>query len=307
MKDAELPRPDQPYLLGISGGRDSVYLFHQLKDRGFQKLTLCHLNHGLRGAEATRDENFVRSLAADHGLASLIDHRDVPALAEKESLSLETAARKARHHFFERCAHQTRISEIFLAHHADDQAETVLFRLLRGSTGLRGMRARQEMGPLTFLRPLLSTRRAAISRYLQDRGIAFCDDSSNDSPIATRNRLRNEAIPLLAEIMKLDPAAALLRATAHQEEVENFLTEELSKHQILDPQGRIHLPTLRELPRVLQRRALHAFLKNAAIPDLSTALIESALALLAPDSPPSINLPGGLRLRRRQSRLFISP
>ncbi|MDB4388245.1 tRNA lysidine(34) synthetase TilS [Akkermansiaceae bacterium] len=306
MKRDNLLNHKQPYLLGISGGRDSVFLLHWLRERDFQNVTLCHLNHGLRGEEAMRDEKFVRELAEELGLKVIIGREDVGALAEKESLSLETAAREARHRFFERCAKETGTQEILLAHHADDQVETVLFRLLRGSTGLKGMRARQKIGGLVFLRPLLKTRREEISTYLSERDLPFCEDSTNADSFATRNRIRNEALPLLKEIMKLDPSPALLRATAHQEELEEFLAAELSRHELLDPQGRIHLPTLRQLAPVLRRQALHDYLKEADVPDLSAALIESGLGLLEPDSAASVNLPGGLRLRRKESRLFIS-
>ncbi len=307
MKSHHLLDPKQPYLLGISGGRDSVFLLHWLRERDFEKVTLCHLNHGLRGEEAIRDERFVRELAAELGHEVIIGQEDVAARAERDSLSLETAAREARHRFFESCAQETEIQDVLLAHHADDQVETVLFRLLRGSTGLKGMHARQEMGGLVFLRPLLAVRREEISAYFTKHDLPFCEDSSNQESFATRNRLRNEAIPLLKEIMKLDPSPALLRATSQQEELEDYLAQELAKHDLLDPQGRMHLPTLRGLAPVLQRRALHIYLKDADIPDLSAALIDSSLGLLEPDSAASVNLPGGLRLRRKESRLFISP
>ena len=298
---------ERPYLLGISGGRDSVFLLHWLLEKSIKKLTLCHLNHGLRGDETKRDEDFVRTLAASLDLPVLITHTDVAALAEKESLSLETAAREARHHFFKQCAQDTGVHQILLAHHADDQVETVLFRLLRGSSGLKGMQETQQINDLTLLRPLLKIRRHDITAHLNQRNISFCEDSSNADSFATRNRLRNEALPLLKNIMGFDPSPSLLRATRHQEEADQFLSDQLSQHRLLDPQGRLHLPTLKDLPTYPRRQAIHDYLKKAHISDLSTALLDSALSLLETDGPAVINLPGGLRLRRKESRLFISP
>lgn len=302
--------PDQKYLLGISGGRDSVYLLHWLLDRGVKNIILCHLNHQLRGEESQGDADFVKSFAAELNLPVIIDSLDVSQLATDQKLSLETAARDARHLFFLRCAREHGTSKILLAHHADDQAETILFRLLRGSAGAKGIRERQtiriDSEKLTLLRPLLDTRRSAISLHLKTREIEFREDSSNAEPFATRNRLRNEALPLLDEIMGRDPTEALIRAARRTSDLEKIATNALNSLTLLDPQGRIHLPTLREISPAMQRFALRDFLKKNAIHELSEELIEKAIALTEANSPPSLNLPGGLRLRRKESRLFIS-
>ncbi|MDA8974992.1 tRNA lysidine(34) synthetase TilS [Akkermansiaceae bacterium] len=302
--------PDHKYLLGISGGRDSVYLLRWLLDRGVKDIILCHLNHQLRGEESQGDADFVKSLAEDLSLPSEIDSIDVRQLAQDQKLSLETAARDARHLFFLRCASEHNTSNILLAHHADDQAETILFRLLRGSAGAKGMHERQiiRIGSekLTLLRPLLETRRSSISLHLKTRAIEFREDSSNAEPFATRNRLRNEALPLLEDIMSRDPTEALTRAARRTADLEKIATETLSSTTLLDPQGRIHLPSLREISPAMQRFALRDFLKKSGIHELSEELIENALALADVNSPPSLNLPGGLRLRRKESRLFIS-
>lgn len=295
--------PERAYLLGISGGRDSIALHHWLVENGFQKIIYCHLNHGLREAESDDDEKFLRKLL---GTNLMVGRVNVTELAESESLSLETAARDARHRFFKECASQTGIHHILLAHHADDQAETLLFNLLRGAAGLKGMKARQELGALTFLRPFLEIRRKAINQYLSSLNHSFRDDSSNLEPFATRNRLRNEVIPLLSEIMKRDITTNILRASHHHRELEDAADIYLSAIKILDPQGRIHLPTLRSLPKALQKRSIHQFLSSHQIPDLTSSHVDQALTIANPDASPSMNLPGGQRLRRKEARLFIS-
>ena len=295
--------PEERYLVGISGGRDSIALHHWLVENGFHKIIYCQLNHELRENESDDDEKFLRNLL---GKDLIVGRVNVAKMARSENLSLETAAREARHRFFQKCATQTEINHILLAHHADDQAETVLFNLLRGAAGLKGMKTRQELGPLTFLRPFLEVRRKTINQYLSSLNHSFRDDSSNLEPFATRNRLRNEVIPLLSDIMKRDITTNILRASDHHRELENAADSYLSGVEILDPQGRIHLPTLRSLPQALQKRSIHQFLSSHQIPNLTSAHIDQALTITNPDASPSMNLPGGQRLRRKEARLFIS-
>jgi len=302
-------KPNQSHLLGISGGRDSVALLHSLLDVGCRKITLCHLNHQLRGLFSADDAAFVRDLAEKHELPFEIGRTNVQRLANEQSLSLETAARQARHTFFAECAKRRKCTRLLLAHHADDNAETILFNLLRGSAGLKGMQfsseLRIERRKLTLLRPLLAVRRSEIDAYLAAHGLPYRDDASNLEPIATRNRLRHEALPLLEHIMDRDVVPALLRAAAHADEQDNALADLLDHLQLIDPQGRLFLPKLRALPTSLQRRALFTYLKANNISDLSNDLLLRCLALLDPDAPAKENLPGNKHLRRRANRLFI--
>ena len=153
------------YLLGISGGRDSVALLHWLLEKDYRDLTLCHLNHQLRGEESDKDAAFVEELGRNLQLPVEIGVTDVGAIV---GMSVETAARQARHEFFARCAEKLGIDRVFLAHHADDQIETVLMNLFRGagSRGLGGMDFVSQLKvagqTLTLIRPLLGTPRTEI-------------------------------------------------------------------------------------------------------------------------------------------------
>lgn len=292
--------PEQPYLLGISGGRDSIFLYHWLTEAGFKHLHCCHLNHQLRGDESDRDEAFLR----DHLDNQFISARqDVAEYSRKGKISIETAAREARHQFFAQCAARLGSSQVLLAHHAEDQAETILFKLLRGSAGLKGMRDRHEIDGLTFFRPMLSIRRHEIDDFLAHRNIPYREDATNALPEATRNRLRNEALPLLAEIMQRDVSASLIRSL---EASRTTLPQNQNLEFYLDPQGRLHLPTLRELHSEILPDLLYQFLLRHQIPNLSRSLLLRAATLIPPDGPPALSLPGGLRLRRKEARLFIS-
>ena len=297
------------YLLGISGGRDSVALLHALLEAGADKLVLCHLNHQLRGLFSVHDAAFVRELAENHDLPFEIMRANVQRRAEEEQVSLEVAARRSRHEFFLACAKRHRCNRVLLAHHADDNAETVLLNLLRGSAGLKGMRFESELTvdrrKLTILRPLLEVRRAEIDAYLSDGRHPFREDASNAEPFTPRNRLRLEALPLLAEIMNRDPVPAIARAAAASREDQEALDDLLEVLNLVDPQERLFLPMLRDLPEPLQRRALFLYLLDSGIGDLSRELIDRCLQLLDPDAPAKVNLPGDRHLRRRASRIFV--
>lgn len=295
--------PAQAYLLGISGGRDSIALYHWLRSHGFKKMIPCHLNHQLRGPESQADEAFLKKLL---GPSLITKSVDVTRLASQEKVSLETAARHARHQFFEECATITGTSDLLLAHHADDQAETALFNLLRGSSGLKAMAEQNQIGQLSILRPFLRIRRSQIDAFIKKGKFPYREDSSNISPFATRNRIRHELLPLLNDILKHDPTPSLLRSLRLNTELEEIAQHHLDSLEILDPQGRIHLPSFRNLPLSIQKKALHRYLSDHAIPELSSKLISRALTLLTAQGPPSINLPGGKRLRRKEARLFIS-
>ena len=193
-------------VVGLSGGPDSVALAAALAElaggRSRWQLTLAHLHHGLRGKAATRDETFVVGLA-DRWRLPLVSHReDVRRLAAERRLGVEEAAREARYAFFDRVAAEVRATHVAVGHHADDQAETVLMNVLRGS-GLRGLSGMPIMRPLSagsrvaLVRPLLETRRAEILDYLAARGLAAMDDETNRSPAMRRNRVRHELLPML--------------------------------------------------------------------------------------------------------------
>ncbi len=296
-------------LVGVSGGADSVALLQLLLENGFRNLVVCHLDHFLRGRASTADALFVKRLAVKLGLPCELGWADVRKRMETHGESMETAARNERHAFFARCAVKHRCRKILLAHHADDQAETVLWNLLRGSHGLKGMRGEQQITVdgvrLNIVRPLLGVRHAELVAWMQERGHRWREDASNLEPVAVRNRLRNEALPLLAEISGRDPVAALVRGTEDSAEREDFENELLQAAKLLDPQGRLHLPALRKLPPALQRAALHRFLLDHAVPGTDRALLDRAMGLLEVSNPAVVNLPGGRRLRRGAGRIWI--
>lgn len=297
------------WLIGVSGGLDSMSLMHMLKEAGFRDVVVCHLDHGLRGKESAADARFVKRWAEKLGFSVEIAKTDLRKIMAESGESLETAGRNARHRFFESIYRNNRCKRLFLAHHLDDQAETVLWNLMRGSYGCRGMTGARGvmMGSIRMeiFRPLLAVRKAELRAWMEERKLPWREDASNGVNDVIRNRIRNEALPLLSEIARRDVAPLLCRAALDDEGLREAMDWALAKAAVLDPQGRLHLGALRALPKALRVHAIADFLKSGGIPDISGSLLESCAAMLDPASPASVNLPGGRRLRRRAGRFFV--
>ena len=188
------------YLLAVSGGSDSMALAAAcaaLRKEGWGRYSVCHVEHGLRGEESLRDMALVQRFCAEHQLPCYVQHVDVRGLAAKEHLSVEAAARHLRHQALSSTMHQLEADAVVFAHNLDDQAETVLLRLLRGTslTGLCGIRAYSDIG----LHPLLELRHRELAQYCQLVGVDYCHDSTNDDVSIARNRVRHELVPYLEQ------------------------------------------------------------------------------------------------------------
>lgn len=200
VREQRLFKPADTLVVGLSGGADSTALLDLLTRLPDYNLTLvaAHLNHGLRGAESDADEEFCRVLAESYAIAFESRRLDIRGLAAVDRHNLEDAGRCARIAFFDEICAKYAAAAVALAHHADDQAETMLMRLLRGSgmTGLSGMAYRNTRG---YVRPLLAITRAEIEQYLRSRALAWREDSTNSDTAYLRNRIRHQLLPLLEE------------------------------------------------------------------------------------------------------------
>ncbi|TET46967.1 tRNA lysidine(34) synthetase TilS [candidate division TA06 bacterium] len=212
-------------LAAVSGGCDSVFLLRclcLLKDELKVELKVAHLNHMLRKEEAERDAEWVKRLSDELSVDCVVESENVRAFAEKNSLSLEEAARVCRYDFLEKVKHKLDADKIVLGHTADDQAETLLLRLLRGSgnTGLASMTPKRGH----LVRPLLNLRRHDIRKYLDKNGLSYIDDPSNLDLRFTRNIIRHKVIPLIES--SINPAVvSVLARTASILSEEDVLLE----------------------------------------------------------------------------------
>lgn len=286
---SDLPRE---VLVGVSGGADSVALLRMLVDEGIA-VTAVHVNHGLRGEASDGDEAFVRELC-ERLHAPLLTYRAVPPENPGEDW-----ARQARYGFFRQAAEETGICAIALAHHRDDQAETLLMHLLRGC-GLRGLTgmaadAVQEDG-LRILRPLLTCSRQELREYLMDKRQPWREDASNADPRYLRNALRGDVLPRLEALIP-GAAARLASMAAFLAEDEAVLHALAESFLMEHPGDALPVEALRLQPVGLQRRILRAWwareasTKEREARSLSARQTEELLALLEARVSARCNLP----------------
>jgi tRNA(Ile)-lysidine synthase len=311
--------PDGRYLIAVSGGRDSVALLHWLHQRGYRKLVVCHLNHQLRGSSSDADARFVEQLAAQCDVDLEMGSTNVRALAAKQKISIETAAREARYKFFAQVAKRRRCRTIFLGHHADDLVETFLINLFRGSgtTGLGAIREvskrRAEDVDLTIVRPFLGVWRREIDRYVGKRRLKFREDASNKNLAPLRNRIRGGIIPYLEKALGRNIRHSIWRAAMIAAEEEHWIED-----QLLDPtesdlragassaEAALSVAELRDLPIALQRREILKWLRTWKITNVGFDVVESVRSLLDHESRVAkVNLPQDLHVRRQAGKIFV--
>jgi tRNA(Ile)-lysidine synthase len=202
IRENQLLAAGDEVLVALSGGPDSVALLEgllQLSTSLSISISAAHLNHRLRGWESDEDERFVRSLAAKRGVRLIVEARDVKGVQRREGGSLEEVARRARYAFLREAAKRSGCKKIALGHNSEDNAETILMNLLRGSglTGLSGIPFSRREGEFNIIRPLLGVSKSEILSFLKEQGLAYREDSSNQDESFTRNKIRHTLLPFL--------------------------------------------------------------------------------------------------------------
>jgi tRNA(Ile)-lysidine synthase len=337
--------PAEPVIVGTSGGPDSVALLRVLHDlsphrrtpirRAFLKIApvVAHLNHGLRPGAADEDQAFVENLARRLELACEVGRADVPREAQALGVGIEEAARHVRRAFLADVARRRGANKVALAHHADDRAETVLFHILRG-TGVDGLAAlgpRSALLPeegIEIVRPLIEVPRRLVLGYLAAIGQDYREDETNQADAHTRNRLRNELLPLLAKEFNPKVDDALLRLADQAAAAGEVLADALDE---------VWRRIVREVPHAEKgpdtffppieavlidaddfeplRPWMQGALIRRAVDRLGGGLKymsmqrtrEVVLALLAKTVAGPIDLPGGLVAERRRRTIRIGP
>ena len=296
-----LPEDCDSVLCALSGGADSVCLLHALwtlsKARGF-RLCAAHFDHGIRGEEAKRDAAFARELCAKLGIPFLGGEGDVPRYARQQQLGTEAAARELRYAFLEKAAEELSCRYIATAHQADDNAETMLLHLTRGSgaKGLCGIP--RQRGRL--IRPLLYVTREEVETYLVENALEHVEDSTNENDDYSRNLLRHQVIPVLRQ---LDPAfsSAVGRTSALLTRDEDYFrgkVEELLR-EYYDGESFPCEVLMKEHPALSSR-----VIRRLAGSSLSEKHVRAVLELCQGSGLGFADLPG-LRVRRERGRLYF--
>lgn len=285
--------------LGVSGGADSVALllsFLEIRDDYDLNIDVIHINHGLRGEDARNDALFVESLCKKLDVPCQVFEVDVNALVKNEGLSVEEAARQLRYGVFTEHA----APKLVIAQHMDDNAETVLMQLLRGTglSGLGGINPISNAFGLTIIRPLLCVRKSEIEEYLAENEQDYCTDETNFDNEYTRNKIRNEIFPLLEEINHkaiehINHTASIMRAWDKDVELSAAMVVEEAASG-----DRINKERLMMLPEAFRNEAIKCWLEKRTDggKDIGKYHIEEATKLLSAQVGKSIDLPGKYRV-----------
>ncbi len=286
-------------LVGLSGGADSVALTSVLiarRERLGWRVAAAHLNHRIRGAESDRHEAFVRDMCARLGVELIVEHA-AGLGASLSSANLEERAREVRRDFLLRAADRVGADFVALGHHRDDQAETVLMRLMRGA-GAAGMAAMAERGPGKLIRPMLSISRAEIREYLDARAIPFVEDSSNSSRDILRNRIRAELLPMLEREYAPGLGGRLVELADEMRSLDQLVAAIAARE--LDAMrmrgGALDVTGFAAVNRAVQAVAIRRYLSErvGSLRKISRAHVEAVRQLALEGGPSdSIDLPGG--------------
>ena len=327
--------PNARYLIGVSGGRDSVALLHWLIRLGYERLIVCHLNHRLRARSGDADARFVNRLVERYNRKVVgqalrlpstrtgkrsarpttaghiefeLGSANIRALGKEHKMSIETAAREARYAFFAETARRRNCRTIFVAHHADDLVETFLINLFRGagSAGLAAIReisTRQIDGvDLTIVRPFLCVWRKEIDDYVSEHRLGFREDATNKNLTPLRNRIRHRIIPYLEKMLGRNIRQNIWRTAMIAADEEKWIESELRDATHAD----FSVVKLRALPIALQRRALLKWLRAQNVTDVGFDAIERVRSLADRDTRiAKVNLPESRHARRRAGKIFI--
>jgi len=301
-------------IAGVSGGADSVcllFLLKKMQEKLNFTLLAVHVEHGIRGAASVQDERIVVKLCEELSVPLTIYHKNVRALAEKEKLSIEEAGRLARYGAFSEAAAGVPFAKIAVAHHMNDQAETVLFHMARGS-GLKGMGGMEPVRG-RIIRPLLCVKRSEIEQYLKENGIRYCTDATNQELIYSRNVIRAKAVPALEEVQ--EPAVLhIVQAAEEIREAEAYIAHQAEKlyAAAVTKDGAGYLVSakafLQEEP-IIGRNVLKMILSQLLHEwkDITRTHMGGIAALFEKPAGKEICLPKGIAAVRREAHVYIGP
>ena len=320
MREHEMTAPGDAVIVALSGGADSVCLLTVLKQLATPEFLLraVHVHHGIRGAEADRDEAFAQKLCESLSVPLCVAYCHVPAYAAEHGLSEEEAGRILRYQVLEKEAGKweqelpagSRV-KIALAHHRDDNAETILHHLLRGSglTGLAGIRPVQGRR----IRPLLCVGREEIRAYLEAGHISWCEDSTNQSPDYTRNRIRSQVLPLLKTAVNEQAEEHILQAGQIIGQADAYLrqqAEEIWQEAVCGREedlAAIPLTTFARQPEILKTYLIRHMLDqlHPGWKDIGSRHFTAIAELAGKPVGSRLDLPGGLIARTGYETLEI--
>lgn len=301
-----------PLIIGVSGGPDSMVLLDVLSEILPNKLIVAHLNHKFRGLEADQDAKFVKDECMKRGITSIIKEQDVPQIMREVNLGAQETARLVRYDFLLDVAKEWNSDRIVLGHHADDQAETILMRIIRGTgmQGISGIPYIREFNGCKIIRPLLDVNREQIEEYCRNNNINSVIDKSNLSTKYFRNDIRLNVIPYLSKYNKQITVHLNQLGKIAQEENEyfnkiaqNFIVDNVTKK---DNKSVLDIYALQTLDIALQKRIINLILKqHKSKQEISYKNVEDVIKILHDSHPSkSVDLPG-IRVYRQYDKIIV--
>lgn len=302
VKEHGMLRKQDKVIVGVSGGADSICLLCvllELKKELDFSMTAVHVHHGIRGESADRDEDYVRKICLENNVELCVFHENVKEYAVCNGYTEEEAGRILRRNSFAKVLEEKQADKIALAHHENDNVETFLWNLCRG-TGLRGLGG---IRPVTgeYIRPLLCVNRNEIERYLEMQGISYCIDETNLSDDYTRNRIRNHVIPYLEEQVNTKTVRHMADAMENIRRLHEYVEKEVGKYVkssvvCKDDRWVLEQEKYFEIPEEIRGNVIHEFLAKAAggKKDIEAVHIHMVEELLENQTGKKVDLPYGL-------------
>ena len=313
IKEHKMIEPEDKVIVAVSGGADSVCLLHLLAEMRASlnmRLRVVHVHHGLRGAEADRDAAFVENMAEKMGIFCQVLRRNVAEYADLHGMSVEEAGRAVRYQILEDEAAKWGNAKIAVAHHREDQAETILHHLFRGS-GIKGMSGMAAVRG-AVIRPLLCVGRKEILEYLEEKGIGHCEDSTNDLSDYTRNRLRRHLIPQICGEINAGAVLHIVRTGELLSQADEYFEEKAD--EIWRGEGKetergcgIAIKVLNSYPEMLRRYLIRKMMNlcTGTMKDIGFSNIDHVSKIIQKGTGKSVSLPYGLEAKTDYDMLWI--
>ena len=286
--------------LALSGGRDSMALAHILKSMGAPFFAV-NFDHGIRGAESKKDSEFVRDWCFENGIECVSIAFDTPSYAREKGMTIEQAGRELRYFHLDRLVEEGKCDLVALAHHKDDQAETLIMRIIRG-TGVRGLRGMSEVSG-HYVRPLINYTREDINEYVKENGVPYVEDSTNTDDTYTRNFIRKELAVLKERFPSLDESLARLSRNAS--EIDDYLLSKVGEIAVVDGECSMPLTDL-NTPALAKRKILCIFEKLGVRQDVEERHYPLIFDLASAENGKKLSLPHGIEVHKDGENLVFS-
>lgn len=307
-------------ILGLSGGADSVALFrilNKLKEELNFNLMAVHIHHGIRKKSANKDEKFVKNLCEKSGVEIKVFHKDIPLICKITKETEEECGRRIRYEIFNEVASMQENSKIAVAHHMNDQVETIVFRMLRGSgvKGLSGMEAKRD----NIIRPLLCTKKEEILEYLESLSQKYREDETNEDTQYSRNYIRKKILPRF-EKLRDNSLDHIISLSSEAAEVNSFI-EKKARELLLEAAGeanknylikdsylRYKTDLIAEAEPILGRTAVRLLIDEAGVSlrDISRTHVEKIYSLLEKTEASEVHLPQGVKVILENGVIYVN-